>query len=232
MRSKIISSLVVAFSLGVVQAASAAPPYNWTGIYVGGNIGEALATNCYVYQSASNFNFDDGCKTNNGGLGGGQIGFNWQTGTWVFGVEGSGDWASLKGEDQGTHFTGDTINSSMKAIYMATARAGYALDRSLYYVKGGAAFVHSDYWRSSAGIAYGSPASETRTGWTVGAGWEYGILPNLSAALEYDYIGGGTKSVTLNYNGSCLGGAPCNQDVKQSIHMVTLRVNYRFNWMH
>jgi outer membrane immunogenic protein len=248
MRSKFVTLLVAAFSLGVVQAASAADmpvrapvykapamaaPYNWAGLYVGGNVGLASVRNCYVYQSASNFNFDDGCQTKSGFIGGGQIGFNWQTGNWVFGLEGSGDWASIKASAPGQFFTGDLISSKANSIFLATARAGYAWDRSLLYVKGGAAFVHSSYER---GIVPAGPAfatgSETRAGWTVGAGWEYGFAPNWSAALEYDYIGGGTKSVTLNYNGPCFGGAPCNQDVKQSIHMVTLRVNYRFNWMH
>jgi len=251
MRSKIVTVLAAAFSLGVVQAASAADmpvkapivrapvvmPFSWTGLYVGANAGAAWIRDCFTYQSGSSLGLDDGCQSASSFIGGGQIGFNWQTGTWVFGIEGSGDWAKLESNAVSPSFGGDTIYTKTDSLFLATVRAGYAWDRYLAYVKGGAAFVPSDYWRNFTGSSTTfATASETRIGWTVGAGLEYAFLPswpNWSAAVEYDYIGGGTRTITQTYTGGgCVGGVPCNEDIKQDVQMVTLRLNYRFNWMH
>jgi outer membrane immunogenic protein len=244
---RLIAISIAAIAMGMASAQAAdlpakapiykAPPppipFSWTGLYIGGNVGGASQRDCFTYESASNLGLAEGCHNATSFIGGGQIGFNWQMGTWVFGLEGSGDWASLKGNHVSTGFPGDTIFSKSDSLFTATARVGYAWDRALVYVKGGAAWVPSDYWRNLTGTdTTFATASQTRVGWAVGAGIEYAFWDNWSVAAEYDYLGMGTDSVTQAYTGGCVGGAPCTMDVKQEVQMATLRLNYRFNWFH
>jgi outer membrane immunogenic protein len=231
-------------SIGAAQVASAAdipapvykaPPaaavaFNWSGFYIGANAGYGWGRNCWGVIPGG----DDGCFNSSGPVAGGQVGFNWQTGNLVLGVEGSGDWANIKGQGQSTLFVNDFNNTKMTALYTATARAGWAWDRTLLYVKGGAAWAREKQFGSCTGVpgcvplnfVYAS-ATETRLGWTVGAGVEYGITRNISAAVEYDYMNFGDRDVTLVITPGA-GCAPCTWNIKQDLHLVTGRINYRF----
>ena len=71
-----------------------APIYDWTGFYIGGNGGWGQSRNCVDFVEVLG-TFGDGCPERSGGLVGGQIGYRWQAGTWVFGLEAQGDWADL-----------------------------------------------------------------------------------------------------------------------------------------
>ncbi len=242
---------LIAAAAGIAAAQSAfaadipaamptkAPPvavvaYNWSGFYIGANGGYGWSRNRWAWTGAgAGF---DGSFTGSGGLAGGQVGFNWQTGNWVFGVEGSGDWASIKGSGQSVLFGQDINNTKITSLYTVTGRAGYAWDRTLLYVKGGGAWARERHFGSCnglfafcvpAGFVYAT-ASETRSGWTVGAGVEYGLTPNLSVAAEYDYVDFGSRDVTLvaTPTGGC--GAPCTWNIKQQLHLVTARLNWRF----
>ena len=84
------------------MAVKAAPPpaplpmiYDWTGFYIGGNGGWGHSYSCLNFVDVFGFDFADGCRSRSGGLVGGQIGYRWQAGTWVFGLEAQGDWADL-----------------------------------------------------------------------------------------------------------------------------------------
>ncbi len=225
----LIAAPAMAADLGVRPApAYKAPPapvaygYNWTGIYIGGNVGGGWGRKCWTYDPLAT---TEGCHDVSGFLGGGQIGANYQVNQFVFGVEASGDWANLTGSNVSTLFTSFTNNTKVDGILMATARLGLAWDAALLYVKGGAAWVHDKYWEVSAGVTQYN-ASEWRTGWTVGGGIEYMFTPNWSVAAEYDYIGLGTR--TIGFNSNATGAFAFNEDINQYIHMATLRLNYRF----
>ena len=105
-----LSTLVI---LGMAAPASAAdlaarpytkapppPPapvvaiYDWTGFYIGVDGGWGQARNCWDFITAATI-VRDGCRNASGGVVGGQLGYRWQTGSWVWGVEGQGDWADL-----------------------------------------------------------------------------------------------------------------------------------------
>jgi hypothetical protein len=82
-----------------------------------------------------------------GGLGGGQLGFNYQVANWVFGIEGDYSWADIKGDESSVSplITTHTIsNSKLTWLATATGRVGYAWNNWLPYVKGGAAWTHND----------------------------------------------------------------------------------------
>lgn len=161
---------------------------------------------------------------------GGQVGFNWQWQALVLGVEATGDWANLKGG----HLTPDPftlpaanviLNSQVTNIATLAARLGVAFNNVLLYGKGGAAWVGNKYNENAFGVL-ATVASETRVGWVAGIGVEYGITPNVSAALEYDYIGLGTA--TLPFTPVALFAGPFNENISRNVQTLTARLNYRF----
>jgi outer membrane immunogenic protein len=197
-----------------------APMFNWTGCYVGAHLGGGWGSKHWSSQDFGNH----GSHDVDGWLGGGQIGCDYQTGQWVFGIEGDFSWARLEGDSIDRQFTDDTLHSKVDWLATATGRFGYAFDRTLLYVKGGGAWARDKYWISAGGNTY-SRADETRSGWTVGTGLEYAFAPNWSAKLEYSYIDFGNERITFSC-GACLANV---RDIDQHIHVVKVGLNYRFN---
>jgi outer membrane immunogenic protein len=202
-----------------------APVYNWTGFYIGINGGGGWAHKCWETLAGAN----DGCHDPSGGLVGGQVGFNWQIGQFVLGVEGDGDWANLSGTGVGPVGVvaplATTNRSKVDALWAVTARGGYAFDAALLYVKGGGAWASDKYDRffTGGGAAIGS-ASETRSGWTVGAGLEWGFAPGWSVGVEYDHYDFGRRNV----NFAAAGAVVFTDRLTQTVDAVTARLNWRF----
>jgi outer membrane immunogenic protein len=174
----------------VAPVMYAPPVYNWSGIYVGGNLGGGFASSSWSDAfTGANDNFNKG-----GFIGGGQIGGNLQFNWLVVGVEGDFDWTGIKAG--GTDSAGNAINTNTQWTATATGRIGAAFDRLLVYGKGGVAFADD---KSSLNDTFGGSAStnNTRTGWTAGVGLEYAFYQNWSAKLEYDYLGFGSQTLNL-----------------------------------
>jgi len=204
--------------------AFVAPGYNWSGFYIGINGGGAWAHKCWAFLPAAGLPVSEGCHSPDGGMFGGQVGFNWQTGPVVFGIELTGDWTSLSGSNVSLAFPLDTNRTKVDALASVTGRVGYAWDAMLLYAKGGGAWVNDKYdARLTATGALIDSASETRTGWTVGGGLEYGFMPNWSIAVEYDHYDFGTKALVFQPTG-------VNERISQRIDTVTARLNWRFGW--
>jgi outer membrane immunogenic protein len=242
--------LLGAAALGAVTASAAdlpartytkAPPaavmaaYDWSGFYIGINGGGGGGQICWNYVTAVR---DGGCHDPSGGLVGGQIGYNWQMNSLVLGLELSGDWANLTGSNVAVTAPSGTDNSHVSSLFMATARAGYAWDRALLYVRGGAAWAREDYNVTCNGggcLPVGAVAvfgSETRLGGIVGAGFEYAITNNLILGVEGDYLPFGTRNITFNSNPgyACGGGVglPCTVAVKENLWTGTARLSWKF----
>jgi outer membrane immunogenic protein len=164
--------------------------YNWSGFYVGGNLGAGFADSSWSDPFTGAHN--DFSKS--GFIGGGQIGANVQFNALVLGIEGDFDWTGLKGSSHDS--LGNAINTNTQWTSTVTGRVGAAFDRLLVYGKGGVAFAHDkDSLTDIVGNA--ASASLTRTGWTAGAGLEYAFAPNWSAKIEYDYLSFGPDTVNL-----------------------------------
>lgn len=189
---KLLSGIVAATLTSVVALASAnaadmyrapdvggykdGPAYvgvNWSGLYVGVNGG-------YGWNADTNGNLVDP----SGGFGGGQIGYNFQRGNIVFGVEADFEGADI--QDSATTASGKTANSNMDWFGTVRGRLGYAFDRALIYATGGLAY--GDVTTSGTVFRYPASVSETQTGYVLGAGIEYKITPNLSVKGEYQFI--------------------------------------------
>jgi outer membrane immunogenic protein len=240
MRTNRSALLVLICAIGTAQAASAADmpaaapvykapaavvAYNWSGVYIGANVGAARQKNCWTFVSPGPD--PEGCHSDTGVVAGGQIGVNWQTGNLVFGLEASGDWANLKASNVSTAFPIFTNETSTDAIGLFTGRFGVAWNNALVYVKGGAAVTNNKYRTSITPLPqFFDVVKDTRWGWTAGVGLEYGFMPNWSAAIEYDYVDTGSKDESFTTEIAC--AVPCVEHVSQRIHMATLRLNYRF----
>ena len=176
---------------------AAVPYYNWGGFYLGINGGAAFGT--VVPGAPGVTNFGD-----TGFLIGPTAGFNYQMGSFVFGLEGDWDYTTLSG-------TIPVVGGSYKSTWLATARGriGYAWDRILLYGTAGGAFQNAQV----PGV------NSTQLGWTGGGGLEFAFAQNWTAKAEYLYV----WLPTVN-----LGLAGNNSKVNESV--VRAGVNYKFNF--
>jgi outer membrane immunogenic protein len=206
----------------VRTTAAIAPVGDWTGFYIGGHVGNGWGTKDWSNPEADPSG--RGADHVNGTTAGGQIGLNWQTGYWVFGIEAQASWANIDG---GHHYvpTDVFLFSKVDSLGTIAGRIGYAWDRSLFYVKGGAGWAHDKHWihDGPTGDLLGA-ASQTRWGWVAGAGWEFALTRQWSAQIEYNYMDFGKERLT--FSGGSLGVVP--GDIDQQIHVVKGGINYRF----
>jgi outer membrane immunogenic protein len=215
------------------MAVKAAPPpvvapiYNWGGFYIGGNGGWGETRNCWGLVPVGGAVIPNGCLSASGGVIGGQLGYRWQSGGWVFGLEGQGDWANLSTSRISIFNPAFTTSAKVDGIGLFTGQIGYAWNASLFYLKGGAAVTSNRFDVLGAGVGVAASTS-TRWGGTVGVGWEYGFAPNWSAGIEYDHLFMGTANNSFSVVNPLLAGA-LNR-ISENVDMVTLRVNYRFGW--
>jgi outer membrane immunogenic protein len=200
--------------------------YNWTGFYVGGHIGGAWSDANLSDPTGVNFAPTGATIGDHGSgfLGGAQVGFNWQTGNWVFGVQGDMSWTGINAGVIDPFVTTTTLNYKSDWLATVTGRVGYAWNNWLLYGKGGAAWVHNKYSATDPVFAINATGNDTRAGWVAGGGVEYGITPNWTTFIEYDYIGLGTHTVTLS--DPTFGAVPVG--IHQNIQIVKAGINYRF----
>jgi len=221
--------------------------YDWSGFYVGAHAGYASGTSNWL-NTASNAagafwpSLVPGDRTSHsisGALGGGQIGYNFQAGAVVYGVEFSGSAADIGGSSiaQPGPFSGqdDVFTTKISSLILASARLGYAANNWLFYAKGGyaGANVKTSAVDTTPPFTGSGFAQTWHNGWNVGAGVEYGLSPNWSVGLQYDYVRLETRSVNLGganfFNGVPAGTAIYNWDVSPGdIHAVTARIVYRW----
>jgi outer membrane immunogenic protein len=209
------------------------PVYNWTGCYLGASAGGIWARN--QYTSGTLLTFDDvnfpvvgtslGSHDANSFIGVVQGGCNYQAGPWVAGVQADFGWSNAIGSHPDQVFFGITDRSTTRSVGSVTGRVGYAWDRFLPYIKAGGAWQRIEYVSYVSNTSFAvATAGETRSGWTVGVGAEYGITMNLSGFIEYDYYDFGTRNVPFFFAGAATGTV----DIRQTTHVVKAGLNWRF----
>jgi outer membrane immunogenic protein len=266
-KSAALAAFVLAGALSLSSGAYAADVYHgggslkdspdllpvspvWRGFYAGGHIGGAWGgpdvSNTYTYKQDPTV---DSSVNASGVIGGGQIGFNLQSGNLVYGLEvdlggvdlsgsrtvqlqGGGDPLSVKYSTSGG-FYGDI-----------TGRLGYAVGRTLIYAKGGAAFVNVDFNSHYTGqyAEFDYQDSDAFWGWTIGGGVEYKLHPGWSLKVEYQHFDFGDASFghksAQHFDCGKVGGWPgdmhCASElttdakVSPTADAVTFGVNYHF----
>jgi outer membrane immunogenic protein len=235
-----------------------APPpvvFNWSGCYIGGNVGGKWArtddrvtiadvpgnpgvTSVFPSESSSTL------------IGGGQIGCNWQAAgsNWVFGVEGDADaqrWTRTRVQavTRPPLVVGDTFDIRSDWQGSVRGRIGYAWDRTMLYATGGVAFTEVKVGANfpifvGAVVFPATVASDSKTlvGATLGGGLEHAITSNWSLGVEGRYSWYGTQT----YNSGLLAALPvagvaggflfaqATQTMRVETFEATARLNYRF----
>jgi outer membrane immunogenic protein len=199
----------------------AAPVYNWGGIYVGINGGYGFGSSAWSPAGTTGTgNFDI-----NGGLVGGTVGANFQTGQFVFGIEGDIDWSDINGSttiagcNGGLGCTFQTQNDWLGTV---RGRVGYAFDRLLIYGTAGGAF--GDIKANFTTPGFAASATNTQFGWTAGGGVEYGITENITARVEYLFVDLSNSSVSCTAPGCPVASVPVSFDAS----LVRAGVNFKF----
>ena len=184
--------------------------YNWTGLYVGINGGGGFG-----HSTWSNGLGDAGFNVT-GGVVGGTLGYNHQMGAAVFGLEGDLDWSNIRGSTTSAICPGGSCETRNNWLGTARGRIGYAFDRFMPFITGGAAF--GDIKATTGGL--GSQTT-TRAGWTLGGGGEFAIAGPWTAKVDYLYVDLGKSNC---------GAATCGVSTDVNFHTSLVRggINYRF----
>jgi len=252
------SGLAAATVGGGAQAAdmpSKAPPaiapvpYNWTGFYIGANVGAAWqqahtqGTGYDAFpRSAVPINFS---TTQTGFIGGGQIGYNWQNGNAVYGVE--ADISGLTGRASASQpyavnkvcSVGSCVaGASSKIDWLATfrGRLGLAVNNTMVYATGGLAVGHVKNSFTTGSASYNSAATwtdnSTRLGFAIGGGVEHMLTPNWTVRLEGLFVDLGKTTANLSSAGTWpftttkTGGFKA--DFRNQLVIGRLGLNYKF----
>lgn len=219
---------------------AAAPIFTWTGFYVGAQVG-------YAWGEDETALFFGGAPVDLGGfatdsepdgfVGGVHVGYNYQMGSVVVGIEGDLEGAGIDGELSATDAAlpgyAASVSSEINFQGSIRARVGVALDRALVYATGGLAFANIENTYAAtlpAGNVFGLPAGtysesfdDTQWGWTIGAGVEYAITNNLTARVEYRY----TRFDSYDNSTALIAGGAAEQEPE--FHTVRAGVSYKFS---
>jgi outer membrane immunogenic protein len=211
-------------ALGADLPSTKAPPvalpppiFSWDGFYAGVQGGGGWSHESGLWGDAMRRGLSPYAINAGSGLAGGYVGYNWQFANLVLGLEGDGNGViggprstttvynalGLNGNPVGTNPYGIDAQQTWNADIRG--RVGLAIDRTLLYVAGGAAF--GDVKTSYAGplnVTANRFLTETtqRVGWTIGGGVEYAFTNNILGRIEYRYADLGSKSFTQISSGS------------------------------
>jgi outer membrane immunogenic protein len=226
------------------RAPMAAPvmTYNWTGCYIGGNVGSGRArtdqsrvSDVTGVPARADFGSSEGSNV----IGGAQIGCDYQfSPKWVVGVQGMFDFGNVDSRHViPTAFPGAPIGAfssqtRTKDIFTFTGRVGYLFVPSvLGYVKGGGAWTQTDHAVfGSIPVPFRSEtANNDRAGWTLGGGLEWMFLRGWSVFGEYNYTNFGRNDVAFTAAPGTVGAADV-VSTRLIVQQAAAGVNYKFNW--
>jgi len=226
-----------------LKAPPPAPSAPWAGWYIGVNVGGSFGRATDTSTFAGGVPFSATSSRLDGVLGGGQIGYNLQSGSWVFGLEtdiqGTGERGSAPSSLSVTAITTlpapvtttGTLGDSEKLPWFGTARGRIgiaAIPGWLLYATGGLAYgqIDSDTTFTVAGVSAINNFQRTRAGWTVGGGVEAWLGHNWTAKLEYLYLDFGSFSNTFT---AIAPFTPITLTSHVTDNVVRVGLNYHFS---
>lgn len=200
------------------KAPPAAQAFDWNGFYLGLNGGYAGGRSSWSDPAVGG---DSGKFSGNGGTIGGQLGYNWQLGNTVLGVETDMNWLNAKGSSAGPGGVcasdgGGLCQTQQSWLGTTRLRAGYAIENWLPYLTGGLAYGNV------RALQPNGTSSGVQSGWTAGAGLEYGFSRNWSAKLEYLHIDLGTAT----FMGAASGTSTLSVPVTDNL----VRAGINYHW--
>jgi len=234
-----------------------APVWNWSGFYIGLNGGYSWgrsSRDLNFFNPLNGVNIATGTGAGrdlNGGLFGGQIGYNWQTSSsWVLGMEFDAQWTGQRGSTTvlcpvvgcfpnltaipATGGTAATLEDKLAWFATFRGRGGFAVTPNmLLYVTGGAAWGEvqstlglTSFTATGIPVTIAGTRSTDRLGWTIGGGIEWMFSPSWSAKIEYLYVDMGSISNSV-VSPATLLGANVTSRVTDSI--IRGGINYHFS---
>lgn len=204
-----------------VKDAPYVAPFTWSGLYVGAHVGYGWSDADWQYDLAPGVSTSHDGR---GGLLGGQVGYNWQAGRLVFGLEAD---AASSWIDGGTSCPNAAVNCGHSINWLASLRGRLGAtindNRTLLYVTAGGAWAEADYAARDAmsGALLGS-FTERHFGWVAGAGIEHMLISNMTARIEYLYYG--FDGVTAPAGALGAGAAA----LEPSVQTVRFGLNFKF----
>jgi outer membrane immunogenic protein len=244
------SAIGIGFALALLSTVPASAyerPFAWTGLYVGVNAGYSwgrASADVSVSGTVDAIPFEGSASRSgdvNGWLGGGQIGYNWQSQRWVYGVE-----ADFQGTGQNGDISACVDLACAKASYdldwfgTLRGRVGYLLEpRALLYLTGGLAYgrISADFSASEPSLGSISVSdSATKAGWVIGGGLEWALGTNWMLRAEYLYMDLGSMRTKLGPVSTTIPNGEFPIDVSASgtvrtdltDHIFRLGVSYKF----
>jgi outer membrane immunogenic protein len=201
----------------------------WTGFYAGLNVGGAFGSSRNAFTVAG-FGLPSFATSLDGVIGGGEAGYNWQTGPWVLGLEANFEGSGLSGGRNAPCLPplcgAFAASYSQRLSWFGTLRprVGYALGNWLLYATGGGALgqVETNAAAAVGPFVAADRRGGTRDGWTVGGGVEVALAPGWSAKIEYLYLDLGSRTTTYLLTPSISNAS------RLSANVITTGVNYRF----
>jgi outer membrane immunogenic protein len=202
--------------------AAIAPPI-WSGFYVGGQAGYSWANADYTHTSTTGF-VEDFSFHPQSAIGGAHAGVQGQWGTWVLGLEGSFNFTQLH-ETRVSPLRPPSFKTfELDDIATVVAKAGYAANRWLIYVKGG--WADANIRTEGTNPLNGSTAAPRawESGWTIGGGVDYLISPNWILGADFNYYNFSFDRSAVASSGGTAFWSNTNADV----YAVTGRISYKF----
>jgi outer membrane immunogenic protein len=222
--NRLFAALIATTVLAPVGVASAADmpvkapvpkaaklPYDWSGLYLGGHLG---------YMWGRTRVEEDGVvtepnATTNGTVGGVLLGYNWQSGPVVFGLEGDFGWTNAHGTGVAVVIPTTQAPNTYDVNWTShvRGRVGYAFDNWLFFIAGGFAVADFDFHEGAITTAV-VPTGAKYTGWSIGGGAEVAFTRNLVGRIEYlyddfghkDYIGSTGDPYRVSFRGQTVRG--------------------------
>jgi outer membrane immunogenic protein len=198
------------------------PPFSWTGLYVGTHAGLVTGETTDGVGLGGPLNADYALS---GALYGGQVGYQWQGGVVVLGVEAG--WSGTSIHASSPCAGAAECHRDVDWLASVVGRVGIAVDRWLLYAMGGTTWASVDTAIGSGGVPLLS-GSETHIGWIAGVGFEHAFTDRLSTRIEYAHIDLGTQSADL----TPAGGGPAVAVDKVNVRMDTLRLGVNLKLTH
>ena len=213
--------------------------YNWTGCYIGGNVGGGWAKTGQVDVNNVNGTApranDYGSSEGRAFIGGVQTGCDYQFAErWVVGVQGMFDFGNIDSSHLLPFNTTFYSQNRTKDVFTATARVGYLFaPQVLGYVKGGGAWARIDHnifgIRVAGNFLAESATGVDRQGWTIGGGLQWMFSPGWSVFGEYNYMDFGRRDIAFVL-GPTTGGTADLVRTRLEVQQALVGVNYKFNW--
>ena len=251
-----LASLALAFNAHAADMAVKAPmapyvpPPTWTGFYLGFNGGWGWSNNTHAtvtpfgtFTTADLVPFTLSGSNADGAVWGGQIGYNWQVGSWVLGIEGDFDGTGITGTRHSVFasladpaFTnGFTATGKVNWLASIRGRLGYIWGPGMWYFTGGGAWedvtVDALFSDGFFGASVAGSFSKTFSGFVVGGGYEWMINPNWTVRGEYlfyDFSNSNSTARSLALPGCVPSCGVLVSETNREVNVFRLGVNYKF----